>query len=283
MNRTTAFLACACLAALSSVSHAALLTYWNFNNDDPVFNTNLGSFSLTAAPTFGEAYSQVDNSTPGTLASNTSNGTVFNGSSIKIDFSNIGTISGPTINGKKWSDHSNQESTGGPAGYGTYAGSTSNTVGTDGAGNSLIFLNPGTALNDKYITLTLSSSGYQSLSLSYVTRLSSAMTSGKETWTYSTDGTNFNALAVLNPTRDSNFNLQTLNLSTLSSNALNNVPTFYLRMAFNSGSGNGSYSFDNLQLNGSLIPEPASLAVVGLSTWWALSRKRARKDSSRAA
>jgi len=178
---------------------ADLLSYWNFNNDSPAYSTNLGSFSTTAAA-YGETYSQVSTSLSGTLSSNTSNSTVFNGSAIKMDFSNIDTLiinsgTGPTINGKKWSDHTNQEGTGGPAGYGTFTGSTTNAIGSDTAGNSLIFLNPGTSLNGKYITLSLSSLGYGTLSLSYATRLSSAMGSGSEIWTYSTDGTNFTPLA----------------------------------------------------------------------------------------
>lgn len=82
------------LAALVlSASHQAgaqtLLTYWNFNNTNPAYNSGagqLGSFSTTAA-SYGEAYSQANNSTPGTLASNTSNSTVFSGSSVFINFS----------------------------------------------------------------------------------------------------------------------------------------------------------------------------------------------------
>lgn len=274
------FVAGYALCAVQQSSSAALLTYWNFNNVSPAFNTNLGSFKTSiASPTdFGEVYTQTDNSTPGTLASNTTNGTVFNGPGIKIDFSNIATITGPTVNGKKWSDHVNQESTGGPAGYGTFTGSTTNAVGSDTAGNSLIFLNPGTALNGKYITLSLSSLGYDTLSLSYATRLSSAMTSGSEIWTYSTDGTNFNALATLNPTRNSTFTTQNLDLSTLSANALDNQSTFYLRMAFNSGSGNGSYSFDNLQLTGTSVPEPAAaLYLMGSGAGLLLMRRRSRR------
>lgn len=275
MSRTVLAVAAAVFAVQQS-SSAALLTYWNFNNVSPAYNTNLGSFSLSAAA-YGEAYSQTDNATPGTLASNTSNGTIFNGAAIKMDFASIATITGPTINGKKWSDHTNQESTGGPAGYGTFAGSTTNAVGSDSAGNSLIFLNPSNNLNNKYITFSLSSAGYDTLSLSYATRLSSAMGSGSEIWTYSTDGTNFSALATVNPVRDSTFHTQNLDLSTLSSSALNNQSTFYLRMAFNSASGVGSYSFDNIQVTGTAIPEPTTAAyLLGSGAGLLLMRRRSR-------
>src|SRR6478672_12393705 len=103
MNRTAPLMASILVVLLVSAAPAAVLSYWSFNNTNPAFNTNLGSFSLTAA-SYGEAYSQTSSSAPGTLASNTSNSTVFNGSNIKIDFANIATISTPTINGKKWSD-----------------------------------------------------------------------------------------------------------------------------------------------------------------------------------
>lgn len=272
-------LAIASFVCATAEAHATLLTYWNFNNTSPLYQSSggiLGSFKTSAAsPTdFGEIYSQTNNATPGTLSSNTSNDTVFNGAGIIIDFSNIGTIAGlpngPTINGKKGSGttpYSTQESTTGYAGYGAFAGSTVNAVGSDSAGNSLIFLNGANSLNNKYITLTLSSAGYEALSLSYSTRLSSAMTSGSEIWSYSTDGNTFNALDTINPIRDAAFHTETLDLSSLSSSALDNQSTFYLRMTFNSSSGNGSYSFDNIQLTGTaittMIPESSTFALVG--------------------
>ena len=49
-------------------AHATLLTYWNFNNTSPAYQTSggiLGSFKTSAAsPTdFGEIYTQTNNST----------------------------------------------------------------------------------------------------------------------------------------------------------------------------------------------------------------------------
>ena len=262
--RTKTLLPVLALGILQTASaQTSLLTYWNFNNLSLAYNAAiLGSLKTSAAtPTnFGEIYKQTGNSTPGTLSSNTSNSTVFNSAAIQMDFSNIATITtlpnGPTINGKRGPAYTTQEGTVGYAGYGTFAGSTTNVVGTDPAGDSLIFLNGSNTMNGKYITFSLSSLGYDTLSLSYATRLS--MTAS-EIWTYSTDGTNFSPLSTQNYTTTSGaFITTTLDLSALSTNVLNNKSTFYLRLSFNSGSGNGSYSFDNLKLTGVATSAPSS-------------------------
>lgn len=272
------------LAALVlSASHQAgaqtLLTYWNFNNTNPAYNSGagqLGSFSTTAA-SYGEAYSQANNSTPGTLASNTSNSTVFSGSSVFINFSNInsGNITNPTINGKKWSDHSSQAPTSDPAGYGSFLGSTTNAVGSDTAGNSLILLNTGGNLNNKYITFSLSSSGYEDLSLTYGTRLTNSV-SASQVWSYSLDGTNYFSLTTISPTANGTFTSQSLDLSTLSANALDNQSTFYLRMTYTSANSQGSQAFDNIQLVGTAVPEPTTIAFALGGLGFVLIRTRIR-------
>lgn len=262
-------------------SDAALLTYWNFNNTSPGWNSGasqLGSFSTTGA-SYGEAYTQVNSSTPGTLASNTSNGTIFNGSAIKIDFSNINSvnITNPTINGKKWSDHSSQAPTSDPAGFGAFVGYSLNAVSGDADGNSLLLLNTGGNMRDRYITLSLSSAGYESLSLSYATRLTNSVTSS-QVWTYSTDGINFSSLSTVSPTANGNAQLVNLDLSTLSGSALNNQSAFYLRLTYTSSNAQGSQAIDNIQLNGVAIPEPSALAfaVAGLGIVLVRTRARAR-------
>ncbi len=259
----------------SSALHAELLSYWNFNNVSPAYNSGtLGSFNTSAAA-YGEAYSQTSNSVPGTLASNTANSTVFNGT---IDFANMAEISNVTINGKAASSYSSQESTTGDAGYGVFLDSTVNRAGTDATtGGSLIFLNSGINLDDQYITLSLSSVGYDALSLSYATRRTGGM-SARDVWTYSTDGINYNALSTPGYTTGTgSFSTTNLDLSTLSANALDNQSSFYLRLKFDHNSGTvGSYSYDNIQVTGSVIPEPSSLLLllVGGLGFACLRRKR---------
>ncbi|GHC09750.1 PEP-CTERM sorting domain-containing protein [Cerasicoccus arenae] len=264
--------------ALTQSSSAELLSYWNFNNIDPVYNSGtLGSFDIDAAA-YGEAYSQVDNATPGTLASNTSNSTVFNGAGINIDFANIATIANATINGKAATSYTSQNITGGNAGYGVFTDSTLNRVGTDSTtGGSLIFLNPSANMNGKYITLSLSSVGYDTLSLTYATRRTSGM-NARDVWTYSTDGIVFSDLSTPGYTNGtSSFATTTLNISTLSSNVLDNQSTFYLRLNFDSSSTTGSYAYDNIQLTGSTIPEPTTAALfMACSAGGVLLRRRRR-------
>ncbi|GAT34473.1 hypothetical protein TSACC_22898 [Terrimicrobium sacchariphilum] len=266
--------------ALSSASAQTLLSYWNFNNVSPAFSgSTIGSFKTTAAA-YGEAYNQTANSVPGTLASNSANGTIFHGSSIYIDFTNYGTISGGLINGKQATTYTVQGSTSGPAGYGVFTDSTVNRASTDSTtGGSLLLLNSGGNAINKYITFSLSSAGYDSLSLSYSTRLTSGVVSS-QAWTYSLDGTNYFALTTLNPAADSAFHTQSLNLSTLSGSALNNLSSFYLRMTYTTSNIQGSQSLDNIQLTGiSSVPEanPTALAFCGLAVTAYYFRRRMRR------
>jgi len=246
-------------------AHATLLSYWNFNNVSPAYNTGtLGSFSTSAAA-YGEAYTQTNNSTAGTLGSNTANSTVFNGSAIKIDFSNLATAPTPIINGKIYSGYTQQGQTNTVVGgYGTFADDTTNRVAGDATtGGSMIIMNPSGSEQGKYITFSLSSLGYNTLSLTYATRISGSST-GTETWTYSTDGTNFNSLTSITSITQGSFGSQSLNLTSLSSFALDNQSAFYLRMTIGTGTS-ASYAFDNFQLTGTAIavPEPSTYALLG--------------------
>ena len=263
--------------ACKAESAPVLLTYWNFNNDSPAYSSpQLGSFSATAA-SYGEAYTAANITTSGTLASNTSNSTVFSGAAVKIDFANVDTIAARTVNGKKWGGAGAQAATSDQAGFGTFTSAATNNVGSDTAGNSLLLLNTSGGMLNKYITFSLSSSGYDTLSLSYSARLTSAVTAN-QVWTYSTDGTNYFALTTISPTANGNWINQSLNLSTLSSNALDNQTAFYLRLTYTSANSQGSQAFDNIQLTGvAAIPEPSTWALValGLTTVTVLRRRRA--------
>lgn len=272
-TRISPFAAVSALAAASFLgaaqeARATLLSYWNFNNVSPGYlsgNGSLGSLGTSSAA-YGEAYTQVNNSTAGTLGANTANGTVFSGSAIKIDFANLATAATPIINGKTFvSTYTLQGQTNTSfGGYGTFSDNTTNRVAGDNTtGGSLIIMNPSGAELGKYITFSLSSLGYDTLSLSYASRISAGAT-GTETWSYSLNGTSFTSLGSISPTVGS-FGLHSLNLSSLSSGALDNQSAFYLRMTIGTGTA-ASYAFDNIQLTGtavSPIPEPSTFALLG--------------------
>lgn len=283
------------LAAVSAVTAAAffgaaqearatLLSYWNFNNVGPAYlsgNGTLGSFSTSGAA-YGEAYTQVNNATAGTLGGNTANSTAFSSSAIKIDFANLGTVATPLINGKVATAYTAQGQTNTTVGgYGVFADDTTNRVAGDSTtGGSLIIMNPSGTTLGKYITFSLSSAGYNALTLSFATRMSGGGATGTELWSYSLDGTNFSSLGSITP-GSGVFASRSLNLSSLSGTALDNQGTFYVRMTIGTGTS-ASYAFDNIQLTGtavSTIPEPSTYALLGgvgaLGLVLAARRKRA--------
>ncbi len=273
-------LAAATLLSLPAAHSQTLLSYWDFNNVSPAYVSSggyIGSFSTSAAA-YGEAYIQTNNSTPGRLSSNTANNTVFSGASVYIDFTNYGTIANGTINGKLATGYTGQATTSSNAGYGAFLDSTVNRASTDSTtGGSLLLLNSSGGANNKYITFSLSSAGYSSLSLSYATRLTSGA-AASQIWTYSLDGVNYSTLKTLNPAADATFTTQTLNLSTLSGSALDNLSTFYLRMTYSTGNTYGSQALDNIQLTGTAVPEPSSALLVlsGIGAAFLCIRRRAR-------
>lgn len=75
----------------------------------------------------------------------------------------------------------------------------------------------------------------------------------------------FSALTTLSPAANATAILETLDLSTLSGNALDNQSAFYLRMTYTSANSQGSQAIDNIQLTGVATSPTASeyLAWIG--------------------
>lgn len=265
--------AAVCPFFLVPATNAALLSYWDFNNLSPAYTAgSLGSFSATAA-LYGESYSA------NSLSSNTANGTVFSGAGISMDFSNLSlNVTNPIINGKVYLSAAQAQTNTVYGGFGAFSDTTVNRVSGDTTtGGSLIIMNPSGSEVGHYIIFTLSSAGYDNLVFSYATRLSSGY-AGSEVWQYSLDGTTYYNLTSINPTANATFQSETLDLSALSSKALENQSTFYLKMSISSASNGGSYAFDNIQLTGTaaVVPEPASVGLFlgGLALLTAVRRVR---------
>jgi hypothetical protein len=101
--------------------------------------------------------------------------------------------------------------------------------------------------------------GYGSLSLTYAGQKTGTGFSSEQ-WAYSTDGINFTNWdsAITLPAA---FAVQTLSTIT----AVDNASTVYVRLTVTgASSGSGNNRLDNIQFNADPVPEPGTVALVGL-------------------
>lgn len=97
------------------------------------------------------------------------------------------------------------------------------------------------------LEFALPTTGYEEVVVKFASRRSGSG-AGTQTWSYSTDGTNFTFFATINP-----FNgdpaLETLDFTSITT--VNNNPNFKLRVSFSQGSGGtvGNNRFDNFTLD----------------------------------
>lgn len=146
----------------------------------------------------------------------------------------------------------------------SFAGSTLGAINGDVAGGGICLEN-GTAggNNGAYFQFAFSMAGFTDLAISYATRgTSSGFTS--QTWSWSTDGTNFTNFQTVTGTNVTTYFLASLN--TL--NALDGAATAYLRVTFNGAlttSSTGNNRLDNLLFQANAVPAPGALALLGLA------------------
>jgi hypothetical protein len=156
------------------------------------------------------------------------------------------------------------------AGYGgtvdDFAGSTINAISPDLAEESLSPIAAGPAAgpfpgNGTYIDTTFSTLGFEDVVVTFATRgTATGFNSGL--WSYSTDGTNFFPTgAPSTASVSTTFALATVNLSALS--AIEGQSAVTLRYTLSGATSNsGNNRIDNLQVNGTPVPEPATAALV---------------------
>jgi len=215
------------LAALGTTARADILTQWNFNSPTPDGNTGTG----TTAPSVGAGTASTIGGVTSTFASGSANG----GSSD-------------------------------PAGSNDNSGWQTTNYAAQGTGN-----------NSAGVQFLVSTLGYTNISLSYDLRHSNT-SSRYERVQYTVDGSNWVNIALFDGNAgDTWFNNRTVDLSGIAGVADNAnfgvriVASFGLTAGLyvpsNSASAyapTGTWRFDMVTINATLVPEPASFALVGM-------------------
>lgn len=227
-------------AAMTSIANADLIAHWNFNNSTAnAVGAQLGVLNSTGS-----------DSGSGSLT--ISPGTSFN------------TISNGTADGV----------------WGTFSGTTMNAVGADPSGGSLVLQaslggvaqNPVTS-NGAYADFTVAKASYSDLSISFAARRTGTGFNSIQI-SYSTDGgSTFTSLG--SPKNAPNGSFGTFSESLAGNGAVNAASSIVFRLTYDGATGGGGNTrLDNLQINGTLIPAPASIALVGLAGLVAGRRRR---------
>jgi len=127
----------------------------------------------------------------------------------------------------------------------------------------------------KSIIMRFDASGFQDLTLSFAERYSSTG-AATTTISYSNDGVNYTTFTSWSNNRTGAFlPLRTVDMSSVG--AIEFAATAYIKItfsAFNTNS-NGSARLDNILVDGTFIPAPGSLALLGLGGLVAARRRRA--------
>lgn len=241
-------IAVAILGALGASAHADVLVGWNFNNTTYV-SGNLNPFLTTGtAEIYDATTSKLTIASSGVYAS-----------SAEVDFS---ALAGPMGTGT---------TTGSNGQYGTFSGPNIATVPNDTA-FSLI----GTNNNDKYVTFTISTLGYEDLTLSYDTR-GSGTGYTTQTWSYSVDGVNWVTVDTKTGRNVTTYSNLTVDFSAITE--VDNLDALYVRLTFSGASGTGGNNrIDNVTFSGNAvgaeIPEPATLGALTAGGLMLLARRR---------
>lgn len=159
--------------------------------------------------------------------------------------------------------------------YFTSGAGALNDLTSAGAGNDYAIQN-GTsgANNGSTLTFTFDSTGYLDLVFSFVVRRTS--TGFNSTAIQAFDGSTWVSAGFVSYATDTSYLVNVVDLSSLS--FLNDNASASVRLVFSGGSTSstsGNNRFDNVYFEGSLIPTPATAALMGLGGLVAARRRRA--------
>jgi hypothetical protein len=238
---TIALTAMLAVASLSSAANAAVISYWNENTvafPDGTFGYTPSSFPQ--APNAGNGSLNLANFDTTTGGANGA-------------YTYIASFSGTTTNAQ----------------FGDPSGGSLSPLG--GADNGGVFSN-----NGMQILISTDTTGYNNINLSWAQRgTSTGFTS--RAFEYSTNGGgSYTPLAFTGDTGVLSATFTTVSPNLTGITALENNPNVVFRLTLGGAtSGNGNNRFDNIVVQGTEIPEPATLGllmVAGLA--FAASRRR---------
>jgi hypothetical protein len=141
-------------------------------------------------------------------------------------------------------------------------GTELNRVGTDPAGTALGLQKE----NNGTLTIGFSSAGYDNLELSFAARdPGSSFDSLALSYEYSINGDDWMTIGDPVSPNINQYSIVTFDLSEVA--ALNNQASLFLRLTFTGANPNANtyLSIDNLQINGTGVPEAQSLAMAGVA------------------
>lgn len=150
----------------------------------------------------------------------------------------------------------------------SFAGTSENAQFGEPSGGSLSIV--GDAINGQWFDVALDATLYQDLVISWAQR-GTATGFDSRTVSVSTDGQNFTEIYSNSGTLSSTWTTEIADASSMLDGASNAIFRFTLDGAT---SGNGNNRFDNILIQGNLIPTPGSAAILGLAGLAAIRRRR---------